>query len=554
MRNREAIGSRLRRRVVAGLAVAGFGLLGAVPATDLDMVSVLPHTDKAEARSIIPLPRSMPTRQPGYQLVTDGGDVLPFGTAPVGSAPAPLPRGVAGVAWTADGNGHWLATRDGGVFTFGNAAFHGSVGDRALRSPITGIASTSSGNGYWLVAADGGVFAFGDATFHGSLAGKPSRGIVVGIAPTRSGKGYWLASSDGGVFTFGDAKYRGAATDQPLNEPIVGITPTRTGKGYWLASAEGGVFTFGDAKYRGGLSGETLNSPIVGMAVTRTGKGYWLAAADGGVFSFGDAPFLGSSGGGVWGKVVGIAGGAAHPKPAAKEQGKASGALRTRFGHDISWPQCDDPYPEAGYGYGIVGVTGGRPFRANRCLASQWQWALAHGSGAGVYVNLAAPLPGDPISMSGPAGSCSLEDLPCQFYNHSANNMLYAMDVARRAGVDAPMWWLDVEVLNHWDARKDLNTLVIRAATETLQKAGIRTGVYSTYLMWRRITGDAQLGLPIWAAGAPTDDVAPSWCDGRKAFNGGQMWLVQSLPITFDNNWACDPVASDPGAVFAFRD
>ena len=181
MRNGEAMGSRLRRRVVAGLAVAGFGLLGAVPATDLGMVSVLPHTDRAEARSIIPLPRSMPTRQPGYQLVTDGGDVLPFGTAPVGSAPAPLPRGVAGVAWTADGNGHWLATRDGGVFTFGNAAFHGSVGDRALLSPITGIASTSSGNGYWLVAADGGVFAFGDAGFLGSVGGAPIGAPVVGL-------------------------------------------------------------------------------------------------------------------------------------------------------------------------------------------------------------------------------------------------------------------------------------------------------------------------------------------------------------------------------------
>lgn len=157
------------------------------------------------------------------------------------------------------------------------------------------------------------------------------------------------------------------------------------------------------------------------------------------------------------------------------------------------------------------------------------------------------------MSMSGPAGSCALDDHPCQFYNHSANNMLYALDVASRANVDAPMWWLDVEVLNHWDHRTDLNTLVIRAATETLQKAGIRVGVYSTYLMWRRITGDAQLGLPIWAAGAPTDAVAPAWCDGRKAFNGGQMWLVQSLPIKYDNNWACDPVAADPSSVFAFR-
>jgi hypothetical protein len=274
------------------------------------------------------------------------------------------------VAWTADGGGHWLATRDGGVYTFGNAEFYGSAGDRPLTSPITGIASTRTGKGYWLVAADGGVFAFGDATFHGSAAGTRMRGVVVGIAPTRSERGYWLASADGGVFTFGDAKFRGGATDQPLNEPIVGITATRTGKGYWLASAEGGVFTFGDAKFRGGLSGETLNSPIVGMAVTRDGKGYWLAAADGGVFAFGDAPFLGSSGGGVWGKVVGIAGGAARTKaaPGFAASGSHAQLLSNRIGSACTsqvWPPLNDLCPSHHDGatpsFGAPATHTGRP-------------------------------------------------------------------------------------------------------------------------------------------------------------------------------------------------
>jgi len=37
-----------------------------------------------------------------------------------------------------------------------------------LRRPIVGIAATPDGQGYWLVASDGGVFSFGDAAFHGS--------------------------------------------------------------------------------------------------------------------------------------------------------------------------------------------------------------------------------------------------------------------------------------------------------------------------------------------------------------------------------------------------
>ena len=30
------------------------------------------------------------------------------------------------------------------------------------------MAATPTGHGYWLVASDGGIFTFGDATFHGS--------------------------------------------------------------------------------------------------------------------------------------------------------------------------------------------------------------------------------------------------------------------------------------------------------------------------------------------------------------------------------------------------
>ena len=41
--------------------------------------------------------------------------------------------------------------------------------------PIVGMAATPDGHGYWLVAADGGVFTFGDAAFYGSTGGSPQR-------------------------------------------------------------------------------------------------------------------------------------------------------------------------------------------------------------------------------------------------------------------------------------------------------------------------------------------------------------------------------------------
>lgn len=65
--------------------------------------------------------------------------------------------------------GYWLAAKDGGVFSFGTAAFHGSLGATHLNAPIIAMAPTPSGHGYWLIGSDGGVFTFGGAAFEGSL-------------------------------------------------------------------------------------------------------------------------------------------------------------------------------------------------------------------------------------------------------------------------------------------------------------------------------------------------------------------------------------------------
>ncbi|HLH27686.1 MAG TPA: hypothetical protein VKW77_02145, partial [Acidimicrobiales bacterium] len=79
--------------------------------------------------------------------------------------------------------GYWLAAADGGVFAFGSAGFHGSMGGTRLAKPVVGMAPSGDGGGYWLAAADGGVFSFGDAGFHGSLGGLPLRRPVVALAP-----------------------------------------------------------------------------------------------------------------------------------------------------------------------------------------------------------------------------------------------------------------------------------------------------------------------------------------------------------------------------------
>lgn len=120
-----------------------------------------------------------------------------------------------------------------------------------MNAPVVTALATRSGEGYYLIGSDGGVFTFGDAGFYGSLGGRTLNKPIVAAALTNSGKGYWMAAADGGVFTFGDAGFFGSQGGKPLNAPVVAFQPTPDGQGYWLFAADGGVFTFGDAKFDG---------------------------------------------------------------------------------------------------------------------------------------------------------------------------------------------------------------------------------------------------------------------------------------------------------------
>jgi SpoIID/LytB domain protein len=196
-------------------------------------------------------------------------------------------------------NGYWLLGNDGGVFSFGGAAFYGSTGGMRLNQPVIGMAATKSGKGYWLVASDGGIFAYGDAAsrFYGSTGGMRLNQPIVGMARTPSGNGYWLVASDGGIFSYGDAASRffGSMGGKRLNQPIVGMVPTSTGNGYWLVASDGGIFAFGDAAshFYGSTGSMRLARPIIAMAALPNDSGYWLVGADGGIFAF-NAPFYGS--------------------------------------------------------------------------------------------------------------------------------------------------------------------------------------------------------------------------------------------------------------------
>lgn len=163
--------------------------------------------------------------------------------------------------------GYWEVAADGGIFSFGSAVFHGSIGGTRLNAPIVGMAEDQATGGYWEVASDGGVFSF-DAPFYGSMGGRRLNAPIVGMAATPTGGGYWLVASDGGIFTFGNARFYGSMGGRHLDAPVSGMAATEDGGGYDLVGRTGGVFTFGDAGFDGSCSGEPGGS-WVGIVVHR---------------------------------------------------------------------------------------------------------------------------------------------------------------------------------------------------------------------------------------------------------------------------------------------
>jgi hypothetical protein len=71
---------------------------------------------------------------------------------------------------TADGKGYWLVGRDGGIFTFGDASYVGSLPGEGISDTITGVSPTADGGGYLMVSAGGRVYSFGDAPYMGDPA------------------------------------------------------------------------------------------------------------------------------------------------------------------------------------------------------------------------------------------------------------------------------------------------------------------------------------------------------------------------------------------------
>jgi subtilisin family serine protease len=218
-------------------------------------------TPSAAARMIVATARH--ADPPGASATYGVSETYGAGVADIGAA---VSAETAGQDPQPPLRGYREVSASGGVSAFSDPCetdgFEGQISG-PLRQPIVGGAATPDGAGYWLVASDGGIFTFGDAAFEGSTGAITLNKPIVGMAATPDGKGYWLVASDGGIFNFGDAAFKGSTGAITLNKPIVGMAASADGAGYTLVAADGGIFTFGDAGYEGAAAGPT--TPVVAI-------------------------------------------------------------------------------------------------------------------------------------------------------------------------------------------------------------------------------------------------------------------------------------------------
>ncbi len=242
-------------------------------------------------------------RPAGYHLLAADGGIFAFGAASPVENPAPKHPGCTWVALggRSDGSGALALASDGTVAYLGERPDE-SLGAAAGGAPAIDIEVVARGQGFWILDIAGGVFSFGDAGYFGSIPGLGegvSTAPIVGMASTPTALGYWILDAAGGVYAFGDAGFHGSVPALRLDEapaPAVDIAASPTGEGYAVLERDGTIRGFGDAAFPGALR---VGYGVTARAFAAVGApgSYVVVDGRGFVHPLGVAPMFGSAAG-----------------------------------------------------------------------------------------------------------------------------------------------------------------------------------------------------------------------------------------------------------------
>jgi hypothetical protein len=109
--------------------------------------------------------------------------------------------------------------------------------------------------------------------------------------------------------------------------------------------------------------------------------------------------------------------------------------------------------------------------------------------------------------------------------------------------------WLDVETENEWAGSWERHVTVLQTMAQTIADGGYPVGIYSTFNLWYRITGNAVVNVPTWyAIGPGTEKAALPRC-AEEGFGGVKPSMVQWVQrveagYLLDHNALCPGVAA----------
>jgi hypothetical protein len=397
-----------------------------------------------------------------------------------------------------------------------------------------------------------------------SLALAPMVGVASAFAQQAPGGGAWApgpaASGDGnslaGVI---DTPANGASLN-PGQLQLSGWFVDLTAQGWsgaddveiFTGSMEGGGRPLGHAQF-------SQNRADVAAALK---NGFWSQSGWSATVSTTNLPlgptslsvYVHTPAKGWWVRQVSITLRAPPPPPrGAPAPSLPAPTPTSTFGNDISYPQCPTGAEPPGQAFAIVGVTGGRPYSQNPCLARQFAWALSSTSPiqphVGLYMNTANP---GPISPNWPAGTstpraCDASWSPDCAYDYgwlsAQDAYTHAVLVVGSSAAAQYPWWLDVEAVNSWSSDMSSNASAVQGVVDYLRSVNVASiGVYSTSTDWEALIGAPSTsgpfgGLLNWRPGPGGPQDAPAWCN--RTVTGGRVKFVQFPTGGFDTDFAC---------------
>ena len=215
-------------------------------------------------------------------------------------------------------------------------------------------------------------------------------------------------------------------------------------------------------------------------------------------------------------------------------------------GADISWPNCPVgmgvpgrrtlglPLPKPSAKFVVVGLTNGRAFTRNPCLATQVSVAKAREMRTAAYTMLSYPNRSE-RRRHGYTGPYPTRTAASRMANVGYAQASAALDAMTAAGLAAPFVWIDVEprVERPWSKRVKRNRALIRGAMQAAKDRQIGSGIYTYAGAWKAITKNMKLSAPLWAPGhshaktyARRMSQTKASC-ARKSFTGGPLVMTQ---------------------------